>query len=263
MIYFFSGTGNSRWVAERLASISGERVQDMAPVLQGAEPLLLPEREERVGFVLPVYAWAPPAAVRHFLHELCGWVDGASYCYAVLTCGDDTGRCAVLLRRMMRHSGMTLSAVFSVRMPNTYVCLPGFDVDADALRREKLAAAPARVAQIAKEVDSRASVQEVEEGRFPRFKSYVLHPLFRRFLMSDGAFRVTTDCKACGACVKACPMGNMDVWDDGTPRWRGRDCAMCLRCYHTCPYRAIRYGRRTERKGRYTLSSYIKEMETT
>ena len=34
------------------------------------------------------------------------------------------------------------------------------------------------------------------------------------------------------------------------PHW-GNRCAMCLRCYHSCPRNAVAYGKATAGKGRY------------
>ena len=37
----------------------------------------------------------------------------------------------------------------------------------------------------------------------------------------------------------------------GRPAWSDR-CALCLRCYHICPHRAVQYGRATAAKSRYS-----------
>lgn len=58
MIFYFSGTGNSRWVAESLGKRLGDAVEDIADVKIEKEEYTLPEGEI-LGFVFPVYAWAP------------------------------------------------------------------------------------------------------------------------------------------------------------------------------------------------------------
>ncbi|MBR3633787.1 MAG: 4Fe-4S binding protein, partial [Bacteroidaceae bacterium] len=42
-------------------------------------------------------------------------------------------------------------------------------------------------------------------------------------------------------------------------KWHG-NCTGCLACYHHCPTRAIRFGRRTEKKGQYLLAKYKEEI---
>ena len=60
----------------------------------------------------------------------------------VATCGDDTGLTAREWTALMCEKGLTADAQFSVQMPNTYVLLPGFDVDSPTLEAEKFGAMP-------------------------------------------------------------------------------------------------------------------------
>ena len=64
MIFYFSGTGNTRWAAIKLATATHERLIDIAEEMrlikksgaQYTEPFIL-EKGERLGFVLPVHGW--------------------------------------------------------------------------------------------------------------------------------------------------------------------------------------------------------------
>lgn len=69
MIFYFSGTGNSRWVAESLGKRLEDAVEDIADVKIEKEEYTLPEGEI-LGFVFPVYAWAPPTIVMDFISLL-------------------------------------------------------------------------------------------------------------------------------------------------------------------------------------------------
>ncbi len=46
-------------------------------------------------------------------------------------------------------------------------------------------------------------------------------------------------CIQCGACIKGCPVHNLDRGRDGFPHWN-RNCIMCLTCEANCPREAIR-----------------------
>lgn len=248
-VALFSGTGNSRWVANLLGKLLDERVYALLDIW-GDELLLDLEEEEALGFVFPVYAWGPPALVSGFLSKVRA-NKIPSYVYFVCTCGDDTGKTADIFARAVQEKGWTSPAGFSVIMPETYVCLPGFDVDPKDKEQKKLREAVGRIEDIARYVAARADKVDCKEGRFPWIKSYLIRPLFNRFMTSAKSFHVTDACISCGKCVTACPLHNVRL-EKKHPVW-GQNCAMCLSCYHHCPKHAIEYGRMTKHKGQFTL----------
>lgn len=249
MIYYFSGTGNSRAVALRLAAL----LHDTAVGMTAARGTDTPAggTDACTGLVFPVYAWGPPLFVEKWLRSDAFRPAAGSYVYVVLTCGDDIGRTDRLTARLLRPRGCRPAATFSIAMPNTYVALPGFDVDDDDTVRRKLEAARTRLEGVAAAIARREKgVCDVVPGAFPGIKSYVLRPFFNRMLTGDARFRAGAACVGCGACAKACPMGNIRPDIAGHPVWEHR-CTMCMACYHACPQGCIGYGPFTHGKGRY------------
>lgn len=247
MIFYFSGTGNSYWVARQLAA----RLDDVLVPMAEEEALTKAyqwKANEKVGFVFPVYSWAPPKLVLDFIARVR--MDRPEYVYFVCTCGDDTGKTADLFVKALNKRGWECQAGYSVTMPNTYVSLPGFDVDDEEVERMKVQNALARVQFIGEEVSKgvRMKRYSCHEGAVPFLKSYVIRPFFYRFLMSPEPFYATEACTSCKRCEKKCPVHNIKV--DGRPQW-GNRCTQCLACYHECPVHAIHYGKRTLGKGQY------------
>ena len=92
MIFYFSGTGNTRWAAEKLAQATGDRLlfipdELKSPTVGRAATLsqppvvenLLPStphccytlsEDEPLGFCFPVHGWQPPHIVRQFIRRL-------------------------------------------------------------------------------------------------------------------------------------------------------------------------------------------------
>jgi ferredoxin len=56
----------------------------------------------------------------------------------------------------------------------------------------------------------------------------------------DRIFSVTGTCTSCGACMAACPAGNIEMVGK-IPAWNNH-CQLCLACIRTCPAQAIRVG---------------------
>lgn len=243
MIFYFSGTGNSAWVARQLAEGQNEELLSIAMEIDRNKAYKLKE-----GFVFPVYAWGPPKIVLRFIHQLK--LDKPGYLFFVCTCGDDTGRTAQIFSSAVTRKGWQCVAGYSVTMPNTYVSLPGFDVDDKDIETQKVQNAVARVRFINEEITSRAQMKQYNchEGVLPFTKSYLLRPLFNAFLMSPKPFHATEACIGCKKCEKVCPVGNITVTD--RPVWGG-NCTQCLACYHVCPVHAVEYGKMTGKKGQY------------
>ncbi|MDE6721834.1 MAG: EFR1 family ferrodoxin [Bacteroidaceae bacterium] len=231
MFYCFSGTGNSQWVADKLQGL----LQDEADVF---------------GMVFPVYAWGVPKVVKEYLHTHMEDIKASKYVWAVITCGDDIGYADTILNNLL---GRQVDAVFSVHMPNTYVCLPGFDTDPADKAKAKVQATQNRLPSIADSINKREKRTDVCRGAMPWIKTYVLRPLFNRFLVTDRYFHTNSHCIHCQHCVRSCPLGNITISPDNSIRWKHENCTGCLRCYHQCPCHSIHFGIFTKNKGQHHL----------
>lgn len=250
MILCYSATGNSLLAARLLA----ERLGESVCMIPASLPVRIPAGERRVVWVSPVYGWSLPRIVRKAIETMETDRAGATRHHLVATCGDDSGYTDAVWRRLLRRKGQHTLGAFTVIMPNTYVALPGFDTDPAELEQRKLAGVPARIDAIAGMIEeaekSGTPLSDVTRGALPHAKTYLIHRPFMRMLVRDSLFRTdTARCTGCGACEKACPVGNI-TRPDSIPVWRGR-CEGCLACFHSCPRHAISYLDAGDRKGRY------------
>ena len=253
MIYYFSGTRNSRYAAMRLGGLIGEDVR-FIPSIDAYTENIDVTNDKSVGFVFPVYAWGVPPIVIHFIetlpetfmediqnHEIPVW--------CVATCGDETGMAVEMLRKGLKKRGIVLSGAWSLIMPNVYVLLPGFGTDSKDVEIRKLSEAVGRIAHIADCINSGMREEDVYLGPWPRLKTSVVYPLFRKWGVNTKKWHYTEACIGCGKCAKVCPVGNIAM-TDGRPRW-GTDCTSCCACYHVCPTRGAQYGTVTKNAGQY------------
>lgn len=248
MILTFSGTGNSRYAANKLSRILDEQVVKISE----ADPASLSFNGSSLGIVCPVYSWGIPPIVADFISKLnTRFLKDVTDLpvWGVLTCGDETGLAPEMLRTSLQSQGVELSGIWSVIMPNVYVLLPGFDVDSKDLEVKKLEEAKIRLRHIADKIRKAEWTTDCTVGKNAALKSKIIYPLFKKYGINTRKWRWTQECVMCGKCVAACPMNNITL-RGGHPSW-GKNCTSCLACYHTCPAHAIEYGRSTTRKGQY------------
>ena len=259
MIFYFSGTGNSHWIAKKVAQCIHEQLIPINEKTVQTTYTLGPD--ECIGWIFPIHAWAPPRHILQYIKRLNIIQMKGHYGFFVCTCGDDIGYADKLFMQTLTQYGFPVHSGFSVQMPNTYVCLPGFDIDDFNTCQEKIIRANHFLTHITETIKKR-KIQDFKlyHGKFPWIKSYILRPLFNHFLVTDRYFFSSEACIGCGQCVINCPNDNI-IMKQQKPIWMG-NCTTCLSCYHHCPVHAIRFGSQTESKGQYTYSSIYYQINT-
>ena len=132
MIFYFSGTGNTKWAASKTAAALNDQLIDIAATLKHADNDSTFSYElkddEPVGFFFPVHGWRPPLIVKEFVRRL-RINQAGSYCYVVCTAGDNVGEAVDILEKDLAEVGIKVHSAISLIMPESYVGLPFMDVD--------------------------------------------------------------------------------------------------------------------------------------
>ena len=66
MIFYFSGTGNSEWVAKQIA----QKINDEFCNISKLDKIPEIDNEKQIGFVFPIYAWGVPEPMNLFAKRL-------------------------------------------------------------------------------------------------------------------------------------------------------------------------------------------------
>ena len=237
MIYYFSATGNSEWVAREIAGDTAVSIPEL--VRKGVKSI--PESEgETLGIVFPVHAWSVPKNVIEFVSLIKA--DRNAFVFAVCTCGEEAGKALQVLSGKIR-----LDSGYSIVMPNNYVL---YNVDSPEAERRKIENARAEIPGICAAITEKKKEFRYTAGRFPTLKSRIIGPLFA-MAPHDKKYRADENCTGCGLCEKICPLGNIRMAGN-RPTWNG-NCIQCMACINRCPVRAIQYGNATQTTGRYVF----------
>lgn len=257
MIYYFSGTGNSYAAAKFLAEGLGEDLMDIAAAVKENNYAYTLKEGEKLGFVFPVYAWAPPKMVTEFVKNLELYYSGDPYIFAVCTCGASAGKTIDVFESALEENGLVLDSGFSVVMPDN--CIVLFDAEPEEKAAEMLKKADKTLENILRAVKlGWSDFFRVKRGKLGTMLTTAVNPAFSKG-MKTKSFYVTAACIGCGLCEKNCTSSCIEM-AAGRPVWTEDHCNMCLSCINRCPMTAIQYGKKTEKRGRYVHPIYQKQI---
>jgi ferredoxin len=241
MIFYFSATGNSKFAAENIAERTGTETVSITDCLKNNRFDF--ESNEIVGFVTPTYSWGLPVTVVDFISRL-NLKSNNPYVFTVATCGTLTGGASRMLRNLLKEKGITVTAQFYVRMPDTWT--PVFDLSDKEKVRKTNDKAGIKIFKIANQVHRRIRGNR-DYGRMPF--ADLFYKDYEEMRKTD-RLSVNDNCIGCGLCEKLCPVEAIEI-QNGKPVWIKEKCAMCLGCLHHCPEFAIQRGAKTALHGQY------------
>jgi len=240
-IYWFSGTGNSLYVAKQLADIVGEAelvsIQNSTPV-----PEAVGGPGCKIGFVFPSYYGDLPRAVRSFVEKMS--ILPETDLFTVVTMGAFGQGSVKKMEELLEKKGTPLRYGIGVRMPANYILAYNpalFGAKSSKRVQTKMSKADKQVRRIAEDIIN--GKQQI------KVNSITAKTLYTNVEALDSDFTVSGQCTTCGLCERICPVGNIKL-TNGTPIWQHR-CEHCVACISWCPVAAIEYGQKTKQRTRY------------
>ena len=233
IILYFTGTGNSLYIARQLADENTEILSIPQMMKQGRHDFAADE----IGIVYPIYGHMPPNMVRNFIKQARLL---AGYKFAMLTFGMLDFNAAEIWDNISRQSGTTFDYINTIVMVDNW--LPNFNM-ADQIKMDKHI--PEQLAKVKEDLDQQKkwvkpatdAARRAHEG-FMYFSR--LDPDIGFLMRSEKYFQVTDACIGCGICTEVCPRGNYKLTSEGV-KGEG-DCDFCFSCIHNCPQHAIQFA---------------------
>ena len=240
MIFYFTGTGNSLYAAQKLAD-DGEKIVSIVDALRSKTFHYTLKEGEKLGFVFPVYFYTVSDPVLELVRHLT--VENAGFVYAVIPCGASIGAAGGFLKSELKKRGLELQRLDALVVPDGALIF--YDIDAPEKMEQQLAAATKELASIKQAVDRREGNRITGSPVLGKVGLAAYHAC-----MSTKAFYADEKCVGCGKCASICPSGAIEMVD-GRPAWMKSKCLKCCGCINRCPASAIQYGKKTASRGRY------------
>ncbi len=246
MILYFSATGNSEYVAKRIAAETDDTAVSITEHYKN-QNFLFYENCDTLGIVSPTYSWGLPVIVTEFLQRL-NLIHKPDYIYFIATYGTTPGQTGRFADDILAPKGLPISAKFSVKMPDAWT--PMFDLSDKEKVRQINDNAESEIDYIIKRLKNNAG-GDFMKNKLPYPIAKIGRNVEYDLMRKTKHFSVEESCVGCGLCAKNCPAAVIQI-KNRKPEWVKEQCVMCLSCLHHCPKFAIQYGKNTKKHGQYT-----------
>ncbi|MGM0508919.1 MAG: EFR1 family ferrodoxin [Fusobacteriota bacterium] len=242
-IYYFSGTGNSYSVARDIAKeIKDTKLKSIRNKDIGNIKI---KNQDKVGLVLPVYAWGMPRIVSEFLENT--EFENNSYIFAIATAGGVIGSTLKKVNDILKNKGTSLNVGFGVRSASY-----AFDPEAEPMGLIKfIQFLGGKKVKGIKDFKTRKDeiinmIMKKKNGKIEttNFLADTIGGFFHSvavdaFKKEGQKYLVNDSCNQCGVCISLCPRENIII-EGNKVKWM-ENCEGCRACAMWCPEKAIGY----------------------
>jgi len=237
LVFYFSGTGNSYYVAKTISQEFNADLYSFASIKNGDAI-----DASLVVFVFPVYDFKPPKIVTEIISSLT--YIHASKVIAIATYGVALSSALIHFEKTLLKIGVKLSQGHGIKLPHNAVGSIGINKSTnDALIED----ADHKIRLILSDIENLSSKKIDMKSVFEAMPFLKQIPQVIKLIgilvfkgSSSLAFNATEECIECHLCQNICPVGNI-VWDSNKPKFGSR-CTGCFACLQWCPQTAIHLG---------------------
>ena len=177
MVLYFTGTGNSRHIAERIAHALGDEPVSLNDRIKAGDttPLAV---NDRLVLVTPTYAWRIPRIVEELLQQT--ELHGAKNIWFVMDCGSEIGNAAKYNRALCREKGVAYMGTAQIVMPENFIAM--FNAPEVEEARQIVARAEPFTDRTIAAICAGQMFAPPRKNLYDRFMSSAVNPIFIRCL---------------------------------------------------------------------------------
>ena len=246
MILYFTGTGNSRYIAEKIAKETEDRIININDKIKQKDNSFI-KTDGRLIFVVPTYAWRIPVIVKEWI--LRTEFSDANQVWFVMNCGSEIGNAAKYNKELCEQNNFIYMGTAQVIMPENYIAM--FDAPDKEEAKQIISKAEPVIDNIIGLIKEGKVFPIPRNNLYDRFMSGPVNKIFYALFVKADAFKVDDKCIGCDKCEQICPLNNIKI-QNAKPVW-GKDCTHCMACICHCPTEAIEYGKKSVGKPRYHI----------
>jgi len=221
-IFYFTGTGNSLFAAQKIAEATNAKLISIPQVIAEKHTYA----DDCIGFVYPQYANGLPKMVRGFILNNTFEAD---YIFAVDLYA------FIHINALGELAGIIpLSYAAYLKTPMNFIHLSNSPRNPKAI----LAKAEKKLALIINDIANRKIKKIKPNNEIGNATKY----------FGEAKFKLTEACVKCGTCAKVCPANNIELGENVT---FGNNCETCYGCVNLCPSHAIYSNNATLKRRQY------------
>ena len=179
MVLYFSGTGNSKYIAKRIAEAIRENTVDLNMKIKENDTSPLQTGRDVI-IVTPTYAWRIPKIVSE-------WIDktefiGGKRIWFVMNCGSEIGNAAKYNRELSEQKKLQYMGTARILMPENYIAM--FDAPKAEEARKIVAKAEPDIEKVIAYIRNGKEFCLPRNNLYDRFMSGPVNPIFYKFFVT-------------------------------------------------------------------------------